>query len=120
MTTTATSVDEYIASFPPDVRAILQRLRETMAAAEPGSGETIRYAMPAVMSDDRYVVHYAGWKRHIGLYPIPPLEPDLEAEIAPYRAAKDTIRLPLRDDIPYELIGRLAATLAAMRAAGVS
>ena len=111
MSITATSVDDYIATFPADVQVILQRLRETLAASVPGSDETIRYGMPAVMSNGRYVVHYAGWKHHIGLYPIPALEPTLEAEVAPYRSTKDTMRLPLRSPIPYELVGRLAAAL---------
>lgn len=117
MSTKVTSVDDYIAGFPSDVQITLQRLRETLAASIPVSAETIRYGMPAVMSNGRYVVHYAGWKQHIGLYPIPPLQPTLEAEIAPYRSTKDTMRLPLRSPLPYELIGRLATALATMRAA---
>lgn len=117
MSTKITSVDDYIATFPPDVQIMLQLLRETLASSIPGSDETIRYGMPAVMSDGRYVVHYAGWRQHIGLYPIPPLQPELEAEVAPYRSTKDTMRLPLRSPVPYELIGRLASELATMRAA---
>lgn len=115
MAETPTTVDEYIDSFPPEAQAILREVRRVMHAAVPGMDETIRYGMPAVMLDGHYVVHLAGWKQHIGMYPIPPLDAELEREIAPYRAAKDTIRLRYKAPIPYELVGRLTAFLAAAR-----
>ena len=55
------------------------------------------------------MVFVGAWKHHIGLYPIPALDDDLEAEVAPYRAAKDTVQFPYRDPIPYDLIERLVA-----------
>jgi uncharacterized protein YdhG (YjbR/CyaY superfamily) len=67
--------------------------------------------MPAVMLDDRYALHFAGWKKHVGLYPIPALEDGLEAEIAPYRTAKDSVRFLYSEPIPFDLIERVAAAL---------
>jgi uncharacterized protein YdhG (YjbR/CyaY superfamily) len=56
-------------------------------------------------------VYFAGWKHHIGLYPIPPADQALERELSPYRATKGTVRFPLEEPIPYELIERLVAFL---------
>jgi uncharacterized protein YdhG (YjbR/CyaY superfamily) len=71
VTTKPSSAEEYVATFPADVQQRLNLLRETIYETIPGASETIRYGMPAVMINGHYVVHYAAWKHHIGLYPIP-------------------------------------------------
>lgn len=109
------SVDEYIAGFAPDQRAILQRIREAIHRGVPGADEKIRYGMPAVMLDDRYAIHFAGWKKHIGLYPVPRFDEPLEAEVAPHRSEKDTVTFPWTDPVPEELIERIAAAIARTR-----
>ena len=110
-----TTVDDYIAGFPEDVQDRLQRVRSAIRAALPGGEERVRYGMPAVMLDSRHAVHYAGWKKHIGLYPVQRLEGPLEDEVAPYRAAKDSLRFPHSRPLPYDLVERLARELAAPR-----
>ena len=119
MTEKFTSVDEYIDSFPAEQQQILREIRRTLLKAVPGGEEKYRYDMPAVMLGGRYGLHYAAWKKLIGLYPIARLDdgesPEhdaLEAEIAPFRAAKDSVNFPYSTPIPYELIGRVAAALA--------
>ena len=57
------------------------------------------------------VIFFGGWKQHIGLYPIPRFDDPIEADIAPFRATKDTLRLPLRKPIPYEMITRIVTML---------
>jgi len=106
------TIDEYIATFPADVQDVLQEVRRAIHAAVPGSGETISYGMPTVTVDDRYLVAFAAWKKHIGLYPAPAGDAQFEAEMAPYRAAKATARFPLNRPIPFDLIGRAAWFLA--------
>jgi uncharacterized protein YdhG (YjbR/CyaY superfamily) len=108
-----TTVDEYIAEFPDDVQERLRGVRSAIRAALPDGEERVRYGIPAVMLDGRHAVHYAGWKRHIGLYPVPRLDGPLEDEIAPYRAAKDSLRFLHSRPLPYDLVERLARELAA-------
>ncbi|WP_332662489.1 iron chaperone [Aeromicrobium sp.] len=110
------TVDEYIASFPAEVQAILEDVRATIKAAVPGSGETIRYQMPCVMLGDRYLVHYAGWSKHIGLYPVPVAGADLEPAIAPLRSDKDTVKLMYDRPVPHDLLRRIAQFIAAQHA----
>jgi uncharacterized protein YdhG (YjbR/CyaY superfamily) len=112
-----TTIDEYLATLPDDARAILERVRAALRAALPDAEERIRYGMPALMLDERYAIHFAGWKSHVGLYPVTRLDGPLEAEIAPYRAKKDSLRFPYAQPIPYALIERLAAALHAVRRA---
>jgi uncharacterized protein YdhG (YjbR/CyaY superfamily) len=111
------TVDDYIAGFPPEVSARLTRVRvEIVSAVTAASGsrpdETMRYGIAAVMLGGRYALHFAGWKKHIGLYPVPRLPDPLESEIAPYRAEKDSVVFPHAKDIPYDLIGRVAREVA--------
>jgi uncharacterized protein YdhG (YjbR/CyaY superfamily) len=109
------SIDDYIATFPDGVRVILDEIRRAIHAAVPGAGEMISYHIPTITLGGRHLVYFAGWKHHIAVYPIPEVDEALDTEIAPYRAAKGTLRFPLAEPIPYDLIGRLAARLAAQR-----
>lgn len=125
MTEKFTSVDEYIDSFPAERQQILREIRRTLLEAVPGGEEKYRYDMPAVMLGGRYGLHYAAWKKFIGLYPIARLDDGestehdaLEAEIAPFRAAKDSVNFPYSKPIPYDLIGQVAAALAQRHAEG--
>jgi len=113
------TVDEYIAGFEPDVQERLRLVRSTLHAAVPGMTDGIRYGMPVVAVDGAYVVHYAAWKHHIGMYPIPVFSGDraeLEEELAPLRSSKDTIKLLYRDPVPTGLLERLIRALVADRA----
>ncbi|WP_426518485.1 iron chaperone [Diaminobutyricibacter sp. McL0618] len=103
------TVDDYIASFPPDVQEVLQRVRQAIHAGVPDAPEKIRYDIAAVMIDATHAIHFAGWKNHVGVYPVPRLEGELEEEIAPYRAAKDSANFLYARPIPYDLIERVAA-----------
>jgi uncharacterized protein YdhG (YjbR/CyaY superfamily) len=114
------TAEEYIATFPLQVQAALETLRTTIYETIPNATEKIRYGMPAVMVNGHYVVHYAAWKHHIGLYPIPPMPGDVESEVAPLRSTKDTVRLPHTTPIPTGLISRVLTELVAKRAADTS
>src|SRR6188472_1610692 len=101
---TFTSIDDYVASFPDGPREILERVRDAVRRGAPGSEEKIRYGMPALMFRDRYGLHFAGWKKHVGLYPVAVLDGELEELVAPHRAAKDTVQFFYAEPVPYDLI----------------
>ena len=102
-------VDQYIAAFPPETADILNRVRDAIHAGIPDGEERIGYKMPAVALGDRDALYFAGWKKHVGLYPVPHSTEPIEAGIAPYRAAKDSVNFLYASDIPYDLITRIAA-----------
>ena len=100
-------VDRYIASFPPDIAFILERLRETVHKAAPGATEGFKYDMPVFTCGEEHIFYLAGWKKHVGLYPIYRQAPKLEAEVAPLRASKDTVKLVYSKPVPYPLVAKL-------------
>ena len=117
MASTFTSVDDYVASFPPEVRPVLEQLRDAIARSAPTTTASISYGIPTYKLDGKYLVYFAGWKRHVGIYPVVDVGPDLEAEIAPYRAAKGTLRFPLEQPFPFALVERVVAELVRQRVA---
>ena len=112
------TVDAYIAALPEDVRPIVEGIRRTIRDVAPGVEEKISYSMPTFVLDGLPLVHVAAWKRHVALYPLPPLEGPLADEVAPYRGAKDAMRLPLGEPVPYELVGRVVSVLVHRRDVG--
>ncbi len=102
----ATSVDEYMAGFPRDVQAILQRVRTTIRNAAPGAEEKISYRMPTFALKGN-LVHFAAWKEHIGFYPAPTGIEEFKTELSAYKSAKGSVQFPLDKPIPYDLIGRI-------------
>ena len=109
------SIDEYIATSPAGVQPILEEIRRVIRRAAPESEETISYRMPTFTLDGKYLIYFSAWKHHIGVYPIPRFDDSLEQEVSPYRAAKDTLRFPLGEPVPYELIGRIVVELVRRR-----
>jgi uncharacterized protein YdhG (YjbR/CyaY superfamily) len=103
------SVDEYIATYPEDVQAILQRVRRTICKAVPGAEEVISYQIPAYKLQGAPVLYFAGWKQHYSLYPATNhLVAAFRDELAPYKVTKGTIRFSLSQPVPMKLIERIA------------
>ena len=103
---TPKSIDEYIASFSPEVQAILERIRLTIRNAAPGAQETISYRMPAFTLKG-VLVYFAAFKKHIGLYPPITGDAAIEKAIAQYAGPKGNLQFPLDRPIPYGLIRRI-------------
>ena len=115
MKAATTTIDEYIATFPPDIQEILQKIRATIAKAVPKASERISYRMPAFALDGD-VIYFAAFKKHIGVYP-PVRDAKLRKELARYAGPKGNLQFPLSERIPYALIGRIAKARAKENAA---
>ena len=101
-----TTIDEYIAGFPPDVQKILRQVRTTIRQAAPGAEETISYRMPTFTLNG-YLVYFAGFKNHIGFYPIPTGIEQFKKELARYEQGKGSVQFPLDQPMPYDLIRKI-------------
>lgn len=97
------TVEAYIAALPPDAAFILERLRQRFHDVAPDVQESVKYDMPLFEYAGTYL-YVGAWKKHIGLYPVYPAPPDLEARLAPYRSGKDTVQFKYSAPIPYDLI----------------
>jgi uncharacterized protein YdhG (YjbR/CyaY superfamily) len=109
------TVDEYFAAQPEDVRNILEEVRRTIRGVVPHGEETISYQIPTVKVDGKSLIHFAAWKHHLSVYPVPGGDEALLRELAPHLAAKGTLKFPYDKPIPYPLIKRVARALLAAR-----
>jgi uncharacterized protein YdhG (YjbR/CyaY superfamily) len=99
-------IDEYIAGFPKDVQAILEKIRMTIRKAAPEAEETISYQIPTFTLHGN-LVHFAAFKNHVGLYPAPRGHETFKDELSAYEGGKGTVRFPLDKPIPFALITRI-------------
>ncbi len=100
------TIDEYIAGFPPDIQAILEKIRATIRDAAPDAEETISYQMPTFRLKGN-LVHFAAHKNHIGFYPTPSGTAQFQQELSPYKGGKGSIRFPLDKPVPFDLIRKI-------------
>jgi uncharacterized protein YdhG (YjbR/CyaY superfamily) len=100
------NIDEYIASFSPEVQAILEKIRLTIKNAAPDAQETISYNIPMFRLHGA-LVYFAAFKKHIGFYPPVRGDAKLEKAISTYAGEKGNLQFPLDRPIPYGLIQRI-------------
>ena len=100
------TIDEYIATFPKETQKILEEIRATIKAAAPDAEEKISYQMPTFFLNGN-LIHFAAFKNHIGIYPTPSGTQAFKDEISRYQGAKGSIRLPIDEPMPLELISRI-------------
>jgi uncharacterized protein YdhG (YjbR/CyaY superfamily) len=104
---TAETIDEYIADLPPETAAALEELRALVHATAPDATETISYAIPTFDLNGRHLVHFAGFAKHVGFYPIPSAMVAFKDELEPYRSGKGSAQFPLGRPLPTDLIRRI-------------
>ena len=101
-------IDEYIAGFPHDVRVKLEELRAVIHEAAPGAAEKISYRMPTFFLEGN-LVHFAAYEHHIGFYPTPTGIEHFKQELSGYQGGKGSVKFPLDQEIPYDLIAKMVA-----------
>ena len=104
--TNPNAIDKYIAIFPEDVQAILEKIRATIQKAAPDAEETINYGVPTFTPKGN-LVHFAGFKNHIGFYPTPSGIEKFKKELSKYEGAKGSVQFPLDKPIPYAIIEKI-------------
>ena len=102
----AKDIDEYIADFPVDVQLLLQKVRTAIRKAAPKAEEAIKYQMPTFVLNGN-LIHFAGYKNHIGVYPGSRPVEEFKDELTRYETSKGTIRLPLDKPVPSGLITKI-------------
>jgi uncharacterized protein YdhG (YjbR/CyaY superfamily) len=101
-----TSIDAYIADFPPDVQDILEQMRRTIREAAPDAEEAISYQMPTFKLNGN-LVHFAAHKMHIGFYPTPSGVEAFRDELSAYKVSKGAIQFPIDQPMPLDLVRRI-------------
>ncbi|MGB4843252.1 MAG: DUF1801 domain-containing protein [Ferruginibacter sp.] len=99
-------INSYIIDFPKEVQYMLKDIRETIAKAAPKAVETISYGIPT-FKQNKNLVHFAGYKNHIGFYPGAGAIEGFAKELAAYKLSKGTVQFPLDKKLPLALITKI-------------
>jgi uncharacterized protein YdhG (YjbR/CyaY superfamily) len=102
----AKNIDEYIADFPDDVQPLLEKVRMAIRKAAPRAEEAIKYQIPTFVLNGN-LIHFGGYKNHIGLYPGSRPIQEFKDELVKYRISKGTVQFPLDKPLPLGLIGKI-------------
>lgn len=102
----APDVDAYIAGFPPGIRARLEKVRATIRKAAPQAEEGISYRIAGYRLEG-ILIYFAGFARHIGMYPAPRGSAEFRDELAQYGGGKGTVQFPHDEPLPLDLIRRI-------------
>lgn len=96
-------VEDYIAKYPPEVRARMEQVRACIKEIIPDAEEVFSYGVPAFKLK-KVVVMYAAHKEHIGFYPMPQTIQAFKDRLKDYSYAEGTVRFPHNKSLPLDLI----------------
>jgi uncharacterized protein YdhG (YjbR/CyaY superfamily) len=104
------TAEEYLATFPPDTRKILETVRKAIRAAVPEAEEVISYQIPAFKLDGTWIFYYSGYKAHYALSCPPPFAAfkAFAKELAGYKSSTSAVQFPYDKPVPTDLITRMA------------
>ncbi len=97
------TIDEYIQTFPSEVQAKLNEMRQVIQAAAPAAREKIAWQMPTFVLHGN-LVHFAAHKNHIGFYPGANGIAEFKERLAGYKSSKGAVQFPIANPLPLDLI----------------
>ncbi len=100
------TIDAYIASYPKEVQVLLKQMRETIRKAAPKTTEAIKYGLPTFVQHGN-VVHFGGFKKHIGFFPAPSGIEAFNKETAKYQKGKGTLQFSINEKLPLSLVTKI-------------
>jgi uncharacterized protein YdhG (YjbR/CyaY superfamily) len=101
------TIDEFIASYPKNVRDVLEELRRAIRESAPNAEETISYGIPTFDLNGRHLVHFSAYKNHVGFYPTSSGIKAFKKELSPFKTSKGTVQFPLNKPIPLDLVKKI-------------
>lgn len=104
--TDASTVNDYIAGFPPAVRKKLEEIRSIIRRMAPEASEYISYGM-AAYKQGGILVYFAAQKDHVGFYPLPSAIERFKTELSAYKHSKGAVQFPYEKALPVEMIERM-------------
>lgn len=106
MKTNSNPIDSYIKDQPKNIQPLLNKMRTTIKKCAPKAEETIGYGIPTFKLNGN-LVHFAGYKSHIGFYPSPNALKYFAKEIAKYNSSKGAVQFPIDKPLPLALITKI-------------
>ena len=97
-------VEKYIKGFPIEIQERLNAIRDSILELVPQATERICMGIPTYTLNGKWLIHFAGFKKHIGFYPQPEGITAFKEKLKEYKTSKGTVQFPLNKPLPIELI----------------
>lgn len=104
---TSDEVEKYRKNLPDSTRQQFDKLRAIVHSTLPEGEEKISYKIPSIVASGLHIIYFAGWAKHLSMYPVPEGDPELQLEMAPYKKGRGTLQFPLDKPLPEALIRRV-------------
>ncbi len=101
------SIDEYLKRLDDCVRERVIDLRAKIHEIVPEAEDSMGYGVLAVRYRGKVLLYYAGFKKHVGLYPNSDAIEKFRDELTHYPTSKGTIRFPLHEEMPWKLLEKI-------------
>lgn len=101
------TIDEYIVAQEESIRPRLAKLRSIIHKAIPDAEERISWSMPTFWKGTN-LIHFAGFKKHIGIYPGEEAAAAFAEQLTDYDVRKGAIRIDHDQELPEALIRGIA------------
>ena len=116
----ATTVDDYLASLPQDVRVALDKLRKTIRAAAPEATELISYQIPLYKHHGHLVAFSASPDFCTFTVMSPALLRKHADDLKDYKLGKASVRFATNKPLPAALVRKLVKARVAENESGES
>ena len=101
-------IDAYLAGLPADQRAALDLIRAELHRLVPDAEESMSYGMPVIKRHGHGVLWFAGWKKHLSIYPLTDsFLAAHEAELDGYERTKGSLHFTSDVPLPSALFEEL-------------
>jgi uncharacterized protein YdhG (YjbR/CyaY superfamily) len=102
------NVDAFIRSSPKEAQPKLREMRALVRSLASEAEEVISYRMPTYKLKGQPFVAFAGFKNHIGFYPMSGSFLDrYKSELKDYVKSTGAVRFPISEPLPVALIKRM-------------
>ncbi len=104
---TQNEVDIYINRFDGELLKRLLQMRQLIKAEAPEAMESFSYGLVGYKLNDKPLVYFGGFPKHVGFYATPNGHEAFKEEFAEYKQGKGSVQLPLDKQLPVDLVRRV-------------
>lgn len=97
-------VEAYVHRFDEETQTKLRMIQDCVRKLAPNATERMCMGIPTFDLNGRWLVHFAGFKKHIGFYPDPETIAAFKDQLKEYKTSKGTVQFPLNKPLPLDLI----------------
>jgi uncharacterized protein YdhG (YjbR/CyaY superfamily) len=106
----AVEIDDYLQRLDEPKRSALSQLRRDILAVVPDAEQCISYGVPGFKIDGKTIAGFAAFKNHLSYLPHSgSVFPELADELARYQKSSGSLRFPVDQPLPSELVEKLIA-----------